>query len=71
LTAPTLIPVGDRDPFADGVRPYQALPAGELAVLPDTSRTIDSVAVSATIDFLNRPTAAWRLHIHRNVNTAC
>jgi pimeloyl-ACP methyl ester carboxylesterase len=57
LTAPTLVLVGDRDPFCpveDGLRLYRALPAGELAVLAGTGHVIDHTGVSATIDFLRR-----------------
>jgi pimeloyl-ACP methyl ester carboxylesterase len=39
MTAPTLILVGDRDPFCtveEGATAYRALPDGELAVLPST-----------------------------------
>jgi pimeloyl-ACP methyl ester carboxylesterase len=57
LTAPTLVLVGDRDPFCpveDGARLYRTLPAGELAVLPAAGHAIDQAAVSTTIDFLQR-----------------
>ncbi len=60
LTAPTLVLVGDRDPFCpveDGARLYRALPAGEFAVLPGTGHLIDPAAVAATIAFLRRSTA--------------
>jgi pimeloyl-ACP methyl ester carboxylesterase len=39
ITAPTLILVGDRDEFCsvdEGVRAYQALARGELAIVPNT-----------------------------------
>jgi len=43
ITAPTLILIGDRDPFCtveEGAAAYRALQAGELAVLPDTGHLI-------------------------------
>ena len=54
ITAPALILVGDRDPFCtveEGADAYRALPAGELAVLPDTGHLITPAAVRATIEF--------------------
>lgn len=54
ITAPALILVGDRDPFCtveEGAAAYRALPAGELAVLPDTGHLITPAAVRATIEF--------------------
>jgi pimeloyl-ACP methyl ester carboxylesterase len=54
IDAPTLIDVGDRDPFCtvdDAVKAYSALPHGELAVHPDTSHLIASNAVQTLIDF--------------------
>jgi pimeloyl-ACP methyl ester carboxylesterase len=57
ITVPTLIIVGDRDPFCtveEGVAAYRALPAGELAVLPDTGHLITPAAVQATIEFFER-----------------
>jgi pimeloyl-ACP methyl ester carboxylesterase len=60
LTAPTLVLVGDRDvfcPVEGGARFYRALPAGELAVLPDTGHAIDVAAVTTTIAFLLRHAA--------------
>ena len=57
IKAPTLILVGDRDPFCtveEGTTAYRALQDGELAVLPNTGHLIDSDAVHATIEFLRR-----------------
>jgi pimeloyl-ACP methyl ester carboxylesterase len=57
ITAPTLILVGDRDPFctvAAGGAAYRALQDGELAVLPNTGHLITPGAVRATIEFLER-----------------
>jgi pimeloyl-ACP methyl ester carboxylesterase len=54
ITVPTLILVGDRDPFCtveEGTAAFRALPAGELAVLPDTGHLITPAAVQATIEF--------------------
>jgi pimeloyl-ACP methyl ester carboxylesterase len=57
ITAPTLILVGDRDPFCtveEGAALYRATQAGELAVLPDTGHLITPAAVQAIIDFTER-----------------
>jgi len=57
ITAPTLILIGDRDPFCtveEGAAAYRALQAGELAVLPDTGHLITPAAVQTTIKFLER-----------------
>jgi pimeloyl-ACP methyl ester carboxylesterase len=57
ITAPTLILVGDRDPFCtidEGAAVYQALPNGELAVLPGTGHLITHAAIHTTIEFFNR-----------------
>jgi pimeloyl-ACP methyl ester carboxylesterase len=57
ITEPTLILVGDRDPFCtveEGVSAYRALAQGELAVLPSTGHLIDPASVHATIEFLVR-----------------
>jgi len=57
ITAPTLILVGDRDPFCtvdEGATAYRALSDGELAVLPGTGHVIDAAAVRTTIQFLKR-----------------
>ena len=54
---PTLILVGDRDPFCsieEGASAYRALPDGELAVLPNTAVGISPAAVQATIQFFQR-----------------
>jgi len=57
ITVPALILIGDRDPFCtveEGAAAYRALPAGELAVLPDTGHLITPAAVQATIEFFER-----------------
>jgi pimeloyl-ACP methyl ester carboxylesterase len=57
MPTPTLILVGDRDPFCtveEGTICYRALPNGELAVLPNTGHLIDAVAVHAAVEFLRR-----------------
>jgi pimeloyl-ACP methyl ester carboxylesterase len=57
ITTPTLILIGDRDPFCsveEGAAAYRALPAGELTVLPDTGHLITPAAVQATIEFFER-----------------
>ena len=57
ITVPTLILIGDRDPFCtveEGAAAYHALPAGELAVLPDTGHLITPAAVQTTIEFFER-----------------
>ena len=57
ITAPTLILTGDRDPFCtleEGAAAYHALPAGELAVLPDTGHLITPGAVQTMIEFFER-----------------
>jgi pimeloyl-ACP methyl ester carboxylesterase len=57
VTAPTLLLVGDRDPFCsveDGASAYHALPNGELAVLPNTANGITPAALQATIEFFRR-----------------
>jgi pimeloyl-ACP methyl ester carboxylesterase len=57
ITVPTLILTGDRDPFCtieEGAAAYRALPAGALAVLPDTGHLITPAAVRATIEFFER-----------------
>jgi pimeloyl-ACP methyl ester carboxylesterase len=57
ITAPTLILIGDRDPFCsveEGTAAYRALPAGELAVLPNTGHLITPAAVQTTIEFFER-----------------
>ena len=49
--------LGDRDPFCsveEGAAAYRALPAGELAVLPDTGHLITPAAVQTTIEFFER-----------------
>ncbi len=57
VTVPTLILVGDRDPFCtveEGAAAYRALPAGELAVLPGTGHLITPVAVRTVTEFFAR-----------------
>jgi len=57
VTVPTLILTGDRDPFCtieEGAAAYRALPAGALAVLPDTGHLITPAAVRTTIEFFER-----------------
>jgi pimeloyl-ACP methyl ester carboxylesterase len=54
ITVPALILTGDRDPFCTieaGAAACRALPAGALAVLPDTGHLITPAAVRATIEF--------------------
>ncbi|MDX6645431.1 MAG: hypothetical protein QOK40_1158 [Miltoncostaeaceae bacterium] len=60
IGAPTLILVGDRDPFCtveEGAAAYRALREGELAVLPNTGHLITEAAVQTTIAFLRRQLA--------------
>jgi pimeloyl-ACP methyl ester carboxylesterase len=57
ITAPTLIMVGDRDPFCsveEGATAYRALGDSELAVLPNTATGITPGAVQAAIHFFQR-----------------
>jgi pimeloyl-ACP methyl ester carboxylesterase len=57
IVVPALILTGDRDPFCtieEGAAACRALPAGQLAVLPDTGHLITSAAVQATIEFFQR-----------------
>ncbi len=57
ITVPALILTGDRDPFCtieEGAAAYRALPAGALAVLPDTGHLITPAAVRTTIEFFER-----------------
>lgn len=57
ITVPTLILTGDRDPFCtveEGAAAYRALPAGELAVLPNTGHLITPAAVQTVIEFFKR-----------------
>ncbi len=57
VTVPTLVLVGDRDPFCtieEGATCYHALPVGEMAVLPGTGHLIDLPAVHAAVEFLQR-----------------
>jgi pimeloyl-ACP methyl ester carboxylesterase len=57
ITVPTLVLTGDRDPFCsveEGAAAYRALPAGELAVLPNTGHLITPAAVQAMIGFFER-----------------
>lgn len=57
IVAPTLILIGDRDPFCtveEGASAYRALQDGELAVLPNTGHFISPSAVQVSIEFLER-----------------
>ena len=57
ITAPTLILIGDRDPWCtveEGAAAYRALYDGELAVLPNTGHLITPEAVEATVEFFER-----------------
>jgi pimeloyl-ACP methyl ester carboxylesterase len=57
VAVPTLILTGDRDPFCtieDGAAACRALPAGQLAVLPNTGHLITPAAARATIEFFQR-----------------
>ncbi len=57
ITAPTLIVVGDRDPFCsieEGAAAYRAVRDGEFAVLPSTAVGITPAAVQAAIQFFQR-----------------
>jgi pimeloyl-ACP methyl ester carboxylesterase len=57
IDAPTLIDVGDRDPFCridDAATAFSALPRGELAVHPDTPHMISSYAIDTLIAFGHR-----------------
>jgi pimeloyl-ACP methyl ester carboxylesterase len=57
VSAPTLILVGDRDDYCtleDGVAGYRQLPAGEVAVLPDTGHFITPAKIERTIEFFDR-----------------
>jgi pimeloyl-ACP methyl ester carboxylesterase len=57
ITVPTLILVGDRDPFCtveEGAAMYRALRDGELAILPNTGHVITTGAVQAMMDFFER-----------------
>jgi len=60
ITAPTLILVGDRDDFCtveQAVTAYRQLPAGELAILPNTGHVITPAAIETTIEFFERQLA--------------
>ena len=57
IEAPTLILVGDRDPFCtveEAVEAYRMLEQGELAIVPDHGHFISPSAVRITIEFLER-----------------
>jgi pimeloyl-ACP methyl ester carboxylesterase len=57
ITRPTLILGGDRDEFCtveDAVASYQALPAGELAIVPATPHIITPATVRQMIEFFER-----------------
>jgi pimeloyl-ACP methyl ester carboxylesterase len=60
ITTPTLILVGDRDPFCpveEAVAAYRALPRGALAVVADTANGITAHAVRIAAEFLRRLTS--------------
>jgi pimeloyl-ACP methyl ester carboxylesterase len=57
VSIPTLILTGDRDQFCsaeEAVTAYRALPAGELAILPDHGHLISTQAVAVTLEFARR-----------------
>jgi len=57
VASPTLVLVGDRDPFCPvevGATYARALPHGELAVIPATGHVIDETGVDVAIEFLRR-----------------
>jgi pimeloyl-ACP methyl ester carboxylesterase len=57
IIAPTLVLIGDRDPFCtveEAAAAYHELQSGELAVLPDTGHLITPAAVRTMIDFFER-----------------
>jgi len=57
INVPALILVGDRDHFCsvdEAIVAYRNLPAGELAILPNTGHEITAAGVDATVDFLLR-----------------
>ena len=57
LTMPTWLLVGDRDMFCPvevAAAAYRALPAGELAILPNTAHDITAQAIDITTDFGRR-----------------
>ena len=57
IAVPALILIGDRDPFCtveEGAAACRALPAGELAVLPNTGHLITPATVQTMIEFFER-----------------
>ena len=57
VTTPTLIVTGDRDHFCsveEGGLAYRNLPAGELAILPNTDHAITPAVIETTVEFLLR-----------------
>lgn len=57
IDVPTMILVGDRDPFCTveaGVVAFRALERGQLAIVPDTGHVITEAKVRACIEFLKR-----------------
>jgi 3-oxoadipate enol-lactonase len=57
IVAPTLIEVGDRDPFCtveEACVAYRNLPNGELCVLPGVDHSITTATVDAATAFLRR-----------------
>ena len=64
VVVPTLILIGDRDPFCsieEGACAFRALPEGELAVLPGIGNGVNRAAVQAMIEFFARLTPIPRL----------
>ncbi len=64
VVVPTLILVGDRDPFCsieEGACAFRALPEGELAILPGNGNGVNRTAVQAMIEFFARLTPIPRL----------
>ena len=64
VVVPTLILIGDRDPFCsidEGAAAFRALPDGELAVLPGIGNGVNRTAVRAMVDFFGRRTPIPRL----------
>lgn len=57
ITVPTLVLIGDREPFCsveEGALAYRMLSHGELAVLPNHGHLITPAAIQVTLEFLQR-----------------
>jgi pimeloyl-ACP methyl ester carboxylesterase len=57
ITCPTLLSVGDRDPFCpveEAVQIFRQLPAGELAIMPGMPHSLSPALVELIADFLTR-----------------